>query len=58
MLRYRCATQSVHAGKATFEAPSPDMVVQEPVAYNMRLRILSVEVSSLLESKGFKRREI
>ena len=58
MLRYRCATQSVHAGKATLEASSPDMVVQEPVAYAIRLGILPVEVSSLVEGKGFEPREI
>ena len=58
MLRYRCSTQSVHARKATLEAASPDMVVQETVAYAIRLGILSVEVPSLVEGKGFECREI
>jgi hypothetical protein len=58
MLCYRCATQSKHAGKATLEAPSPDMVMQQSIVYPVRLGILSVEVSTLVEGKGFECREI
>jgi hypothetical protein len=58
MLRYRRSTQSKHAGKATLETPSPDMLMQQRIVYPIRLGVLPVEVSSLVEGKGFERREI
>jgi hypothetical protein len=58
MLRYRGAIQAEHAGKATLEAPSPNVVVQEAVVYPVRLGIVAIEVSSLLKGEAFERREV